>query len=111
MGNYLSLIVKRRGWGGGGRLFEAGHLLTFSAIRMGAYLRWAIIQGWVLIRINTISPASLSSSPLSITITFVVVTLFFIIIFILLIIIIIIIVHHDNIFIITIVLDDLLLLF
>ena len=23
--------------GGGGRLFEAGHLLTFSAFRMGAY--------------------------------------------------------------------------
>ena len=27
------------GWGG--RLFEAGRLLTFSAFRMGAYLRWA----------------------------------------------------------------------
>ena len=25
------------GGGGGGRLFEAGHLLTFSAFRMGAY--------------------------------------------------------------------------
>ena len=23
-------------WGGGGRLFEAGRLLTFSALRMGA---------------------------------------------------------------------------
>ena len=91
--------------GEGGRLFEAGHLLTFSAFRMGAYLRWAIIQVWALIRINTVSPASLSSSPLSITITYVVVTLFFIIIFILLLIIIIIIVHHENIFIITIVLD------
>ena len=102
VGSYLSLSVKGRGWGGGERLFEAGRLLTFSAFRMGAYLRWAIIQGWVLIRINTISPASLSSSPLSITITFVVVTMFLIII---------IIVHHDNIFFITIVLDDLLLLF
>ena len=42
---YLSLSVKGRGWGGGERLFEAGRLLTFSAFRMGAYLRWAIIQG------------------------------------------------------------------
>ena len=39
VGTYLSLSVKGRGWGGGGRL------LTFSAFRMGAYLRWAIIQG------------------------------------------------------------------
>ena len=42
------------GWGGGGRLFEAGRLLTFSAFRMGAYSRWALIQGWALIRINTV---------------------------------------------------------
>ena len=27
---------------GGGCLFKAGHLLTFSAFRMGAYLRWAL---------------------------------------------------------------------
>ena len=26
-------------WGRGGRLFEAGHLLTFSAFRMGANSR------------------------------------------------------------------------
>ena len=32
----------------GGRLFEAGRLLTFSAFRKGAYSRWA------LIRINTV---------------------------------------------------------
>ena len=38
----------------GGRLFEAGRLLTFSAFRMGAYSRWALIQGWALIRINTV---------------------------------------------------------
>ena len=31
------------GGGGGGRLFEAGHLLTFSAFRMGACSRWALI--------------------------------------------------------------------
>ena len=41
------------GWGS--RLFEAGRLLTFSAFRMGAYSRWALIQGWALIRINTVS--------------------------------------------------------
>ena len=40
------------GWGG--RLFEAGRLLTFSAFRMGAYSRWALIQGWALIRIHTV---------------------------------------------------------
>ena len=47
---YLSLSV----WGGGGRLFKAGRLLTFSAFRMGAYSRWALIRGWALIRINTV---------------------------------------------------------
>ena len=41
-----------RGWGG--RLFEAGHLLTFSAFRMGPYSRWALIRGWARIRINTV---------------------------------------------------------
>ena len=39
------------GWGG--RLFEAGRLLTFSAFRMGAYSRGALIRGWALNRINT----------------------------------------------------------
>ena len=43
-----------RGWGGGGHSFEAGRLLTFSAFRMGAYSRWALIRGWSLIRINTV---------------------------------------------------------
>ena len=41
------------GWGG--RLFEAGRLLTFSAFRMGTYSRWALIRGWALIRINTVN--------------------------------------------------------
>ena len=41
-----------RGWGG--RLFEAGRLLTFSAFRMDAYSRWALIRGWALIRINAV---------------------------------------------------------
>ena len=45
MSTYLILIGKRRG----GRLFEAGRLLTFSAFRMGAYSRWALIRGWALI--------------------------------------------------------------
>ena len=45
---------RMRGGGGGGRLFEAGRLLTFSAFRMGAYSRWALIRGWELIRINTV---------------------------------------------------------
>ena len=40
------------GWGG--RLFEAGRLLTFSAFRMDAYSRWALIGGWAHIRINTV---------------------------------------------------------
>ena len=38
---------------GGKRLFEAGHLLTFPAYRVGAYSRWALIRGWALNRINT----------------------------------------------------------
>ena len=36
------------GVGWGGRLFEAGCLLTFPAFRMGAYSRWALIRGWAL---------------------------------------------------------------
>ena len=44
----------RKGWWGG-RLFEAGRLLTFSAFRMGACSRWALIRGWALIRINTVN--------------------------------------------------------
>ena len=44
---------------GGGRLFEGGRLLTFSAFRMGAYSRWALIRGWALIRINTVSNSML----------------------------------------------------
>ena len=41
-------------WGGGGHLFKAGCLLTFSAFRMGAYLRWVLIRGWAPIRINMV---------------------------------------------------------
>ena len=48
VGAYFSLSGKGRAVRRGGRLFEAGCLLTFSASRMGAYSRWA------LIRINTV---------------------------------------------------------
>ena len=46
--------MEGRGWGKG------GHLLTFSAFKMGAYsrlgayLRWGLIRGWALIQINTV---------------------------------------------------------
>ena len=51
---YLSLSGSGRKVGWGGRLFEAGRLLTFSVFRMGAYSRLALIPGWALIRINTV---------------------------------------------------------
>ena len=38
----------------GGRLFEAGRLLTFFAFKIGAYSRWTLIRFWALIRINTV---------------------------------------------------------
>ena len=50
----MSAFLSFMGGGVGGRLFEAGRLLTFSAFRMGAYSRWALIRGWALIRINTV---------------------------------------------------------
>ena len=50
----LSLSGSGRKVWWGGRLFEAGRLLTFSAFRMGGYSRWALIRGWALIRINTV---------------------------------------------------------
>ena len=50
----LSLSGSGRKVWWGGRLFEAGRLLTFSAFRMGAYSRWALIRGWALIRIKTV---------------------------------------------------------
>ena len=56
MGAYLSLIGRGRV---GGRLFEAGCLLNFSAFRMGAYPRWVLIRGWALIRINTVNSIQL----------------------------------------------------
>ena len=46
---YLSLSGSGREVGWGGCLFEAGGSLTFSAFRMGTYLRWALIRAWALI--------------------------------------------------------------
>ena len=60
MSAYSSLIGRRRG----GRLFEAGRLLTFSAFRMGAYSRRALISGWALIRINTVTQCCTQFKPL-----------------------------------------------
>ena len=51
---YLRLSGSGRKVGWGGRLFETGRLLTFSAFKMGAYSRWALIRGCALIRINTV---------------------------------------------------------
>ena len=54
MGLVVVAYSSLSGKGRGGRLFEAGRLLTFSASRMGAYSRWALIRGWARIRINTV---------------------------------------------------------
>ena len=42
---YLLWEILWEGVGWGGRSFEAGRLLTFSAFSMGAYSRWALIRG------------------------------------------------------------------
>ena len=56
MGTCLSLSGsgKEVGWGGDWHLLEAGRLLTFPSFRMGDYLTWALIRGWVLIQITTV---------------------------------------------------------
>ena len=55
---YLFIYIYFFFWGGGegvgGRLFEAGRLLTFPTYSVGAYSRWALIRGWALNRINTV---------------------------------------------------------
>ena len=53
MGLVVVAYSSLSGKGRGGRLFEAGRLLTFSVSRMYAYSRWVLIRGWALIRINT----------------------------------------------------------
>ena len=50
----FSLTGNRRECVGGGRLFEAGRLLPFSAFRTAAYSRWALMRDWALIRIKTV---------------------------------------------------------
>ena len=57
VGAYLSLSGSGRDVGWGGRL------LTFSAFRVGVYSAWALIQGWALIRINTVSGRAYDSAP------------------------------------------------
>ena len=42
-GHLFEFEWEGEGLGWGGHLFEAGRLLTFSAFRMGAYSRWALI--------------------------------------------------------------------
>ena len=54
VGAYVRFSGSGRVVGWGGRLFEAGRLLSFSTFRMGPYSRWALIRGWGLIRINTV---------------------------------------------------------
>ena len=63
IGAYLSLSGSGReaGWGGG-CLFNAVRLDNFSAFRMGAYSRWALIRGWALFRINRVSSSSESQN-------------------------------------------------
>ena len=46
-----------------GAYSRLGRLLTFSALRMGAYSRWALIRGWALIRINTVRKEHILAMP------------------------------------------------
>ena len=48
------MVGGERRRGGGGRLFEAGRLLTSSAFGKGAYSRWALIRGWALFRASDV---------------------------------------------------------
>ena len=41
-----------------------GRLLNFWTLRVGAYSRWALIQGWALIQINTVINVSLLKTEL-----------------------------------------------
>ena len=56
VGAYLSLSLSGRETRWGWALIRGWVLikLNFSAFRMGAYSRWALIRGWALIRINTV---------------------------------------------------------
>ena len=54
MGWWWALVLVCVGGKGGAHFFEAGRLITFSAFRMGAQSRWALLRGWALIRKNTV---------------------------------------------------------
>ena len=51
----LGVVANLSSSGSGRKVWWGGRLLTFSAFRMGAYSRWALIRGWALIRINTVT--------------------------------------------------------
>ena len=51
-GSLLLVLIQFLGRGRGKGVGWGGCLLTFSAFRMGAYSRWALIRGWALIRIK-----------------------------------------------------------
>ena len=53
-GSLLLVLIQFLGGVRGKGVGWGGRLLTFSAFRMGAYSRWALIRGWALIRINTV---------------------------------------------------------
>ena len=63
----MGLVAYFRFSGSGREVGWGGRLLTFSAFRMGAYSRWALIRGWALIRINTANRVKCSSRDVHVT--------------------------------------------
>ena len=59
------MVLGEKECGGGGRVFEAGPLLTSSAFMMGAYSKWELIRGWGLIQINTVISITLYQNNLN----------------------------------------------
>ena len=59
------MVLGEKECGGGGRVFEAGRLLTSSAFTMGAYSKWELIRGWGLIQINTVISITLYQNNLN----------------------------------------------
>ena len=58
-GSRLLEFIHSSGWGGGERLFE----FDWEEEGVGAYSRWALIRGWALIRINTVSAPPIKRTP------------------------------------------------
>ena len=58
-GSCLLEFIHSSGWGGGERLFE----FDWEEEGVGAYSRWALIRGWALIRINTVSAPPIKRTP------------------------------------------------